>query len=342
MIVRAMLDAIAGAVPVKVHGSVCQHSYVDTELAGLKITFFMRDGITRVASAQFPDGATVDYEGEKSEEWIPPRELFSSWWARMGEEARTEKELQKEHATAHRKKQDAQKSGIADPTLEHALLVASGRLDIYNPFSYLTIGQQEELEDLLCQLAASNSSKDAIDSNRLERCHELANEIVARSERRGEKLASYDQELYYLTRGICDQNEWHFIVQLAQQCKEAIDEIVRETDFLDPSEGAKMPLDAWEWERRIFSVTYRKREMYPRYQFGAGEPLSIVAEVLKGFAGQYGEIDRWKVAAWMHYPNGYITAETPVGKRSIAPKDALDRPVDIRAALRHRTGTYVA
>lgn len=180
------------------------------------------------------------------------------------------------------------------------------------------------------------------DEIRLERCHELANEIVARSERRGEKLGGYEQELYYTSRGICSAKEWHFIVQAAQQRKEAIDEIVRETDFLDASEAAAMPLEQWENERRIFSVTYSKRDMYPRYQFAAGEPLSIIAEVLKGFAGQYGEIDRWKVAAWLQYPNGYISADSPAGRRPVAPKDALERPDDIRHALKHRTGTYVA
>lgn len=180
------------------------------------------------------------------------------------------------------------------------------------------------------------------DEIRLERCQELANEIVNRSEMSSEKLGGYDQELYYLTRGICTQTDWHFIVQLARQRKETIDKIVRETDFLDASEAAAMPIEQWENERRIFSVTHSKRELYPRYQFAAGQPVPIVAEILKHFAGQYGEIDRWKVAAWLHYPNGYITVDGLDGKRAIAPRNALDRPDDIRHALQDRIGTYVA
>lgn len=180
------------------------------------------------------------------------------------------------------------------------------------------------------------------DEIRLERCHELANEIVARAERRGEKLGGYDQELYYTSRGICSVNEWPVIVQLAQPRKEAIDKIVRETGFLDASEAAKMPLEQWESERRIFSVTYGKKDLYPRYQFATGQPLAIIAEVLQGFAEQYGEINRWKVAAWLHYPSGYLTADKAEGRQVIAPKFALDRPEDIRRALHNRTGTYVA
>jgi hypothetical protein len=180
------------------------------------------------------------------------------------------------------------------------------------------------------------------DEIRLERCHELANEIVARSEMSSEKLGGYDQELYYLSRGICTQNEWHFIVQAARQRKEAIDKIVRETDFLNPAEVAKMPLDRWEKEERIFSVTYSKRDLYPRYQFAASEPAPIIADVLKSFAGQYGEIDRWKVAAWLHHPSPYISVDGPDGRQPTAPKNALDRPEDIRRALHNRIGTYVA
>lgn len=180
------------------------------------------------------------------------------------------------------------------------------------------------------------------DEMRLERCHELANEIVNRSEMSSEKLGGYDQELYYLSRGICTQTDWHFIVQIARQRKETIDKIVDETDFLDGTEAAELPLDRWEKEGRIFSVTYRKRDLYFRYQFNAGQPVPIVAEILKHFAGQYGEIDRWKLAAWLHYPNGYITADSTVGRKSVAPKEALDQPDDIRRALHNRTGTYVA
>ena len=187
-----------------------------------------------------------------------------------------------------------------------------------------------------------NAFEEVIPHDRIERCHELANEIVARSERRGEKMAGYEQELYYLSRGFCTQKEWHFIAQAAQQRKETIDEIVRETDFLDASEVAILPLNRWENKGRIFSVTYSKRELYPRYQFAAAQPLPLIAEILKSFEGQYGEINRWEVAAWLHYPNGYITAETPEGRKTIAPRDALDRPEDIRHALKQRTGTYVA
>jgi len=60
---------------------------------------------------------------------------------------------------------------------------------------------------------------------------------------------------------------------------------------------------------------------------------SIRREVLADF------VDEQKAQAWLESPNGWIV---DADGRPLAPKDALDRPDDIRHALAKRKGTYVA
>jgi hypothetical protein len=52
--------------------------------------------------------------------------------------------------------------------------------------------------------------------------------------------------------------------------------------------------------------------------------------------------DSWKLAAWFHFPNGWIVEPGPEGPTPVAPKDALDRLDDLLNALKKRQGSYVA
>jgi hypothetical protein len=52
--------------------------------------------------------------------------------------------------------------------------------------------------------------------------------------------------------------------------------------------------------------------------------------------------DSWKIAAWFHFPNGWIAETGPHGPRPIAPKDALDRHRDVLSALERPQGSYEA
>ncbi|GAB5097703.1 hypothetical protein [Caballeronia sp. HLA56] len=109
---------------------------------------------------------------------------------------------------------------------------------------------------------------------------------------------------------------------------------------LQPSPPANKSLPASDWKRRsrLFSVPYDGKEYFARYQFDEMyQPLPIIRDILQ----QIGEVaDSWKIAAWFHYPNGWIANVD--GTKPVAPKDALDRREDVLAAARRMRGTYEA
>jgi hypothetical protein len=105
----------------------------------------------------------------------------------------------------------------------------------------------------------------------------------------------------------------------------------------NPPKSKSQPASDWKRRGRIYSVSRGGREYFARYQFDAMyEPLPVVRDVLEAF----GEVaDPWVLAAWFHYPNGWIVGADGA---PMAPRDALDRRDDVvRAALKRRT-SYVA
>lgn len=108
----------------------------------------------------------------------------------------------------------------------------------------------------------------------------------------------------------------------------------------NPPAQKSLPASDWKRRGRIFSVSHDGVDYYPRYAFDAAyRPLPIIGEILKEFGT---ESDAWKIAAWFHFPNGYLTLATADGRRSISPKEALDRRDQLLNAVRSRRGTYVA
>ena len=108
---------------------------------------------------------------------------------------------------------------------------------------------------------------------------------------------------------------------------------------LQPAPPASPSLPASDWKRRgrIYGVSYRGRELYARYQFDEMyQPLAVVRDVLKAFGPV---ADPWLLAAWFHFPNGWLAG--PDG-RPLAPKDALDRRDEVLAAAARRRASYVA
>lgn len=104
----------------------------------------------------------------------------------------------------------------------------------------------------------------------------------------------------------------------------------------------EQPLLASEWKQcgRVFSIFQDRKEYYALYQFDSSyQPLPIVKEVLNAY-GEY--TNPWAIAAWFHFPNGWIAVEGPDSKLSLSPKDALDRHADVITAARNRRGTYIA
>ena len=98
---------------------------------------------------------------------------------------------------------------------------------------------------------------------------------------------------------------------------------------------------ASDWKRRgrIFSVVFQGREYFPAYQFDdEHQPLPIIEDILKALGPVS---DPWVVAAWFHYPNGWITRPSADGRGQVpvAPKDALEMPDLVVRAAENRRGT---
>ncbi len=112
-----------------------------------------------------------------------------------------------------------------------------------------------------------------------------------------------------------------------------------ELNALQPTPPANKSHPASDWKRRgrIYSVNHAGREYFARYQFdGQYQPLPIMRDVLAAL----GEVaDAWVLAAWFHYPNGWLIGDDG---GLLAPKDALDRSDDLLRAAKNRRGSYVA
>lgn len=108
----------------------------------------------------------------------------------------------------------------------------------------------------------------------------------------------------------------------------------------EPPANKSHPASDWKRRGRIFSVNYGGKDYFARYQFDAlYQPLPIVKDILKAF----GEVaDPWVLAAWLHFPNGWIAKPGSAGKESLAPKDALDQRDLVLNAAAQRQASYVA
>jgi len=108
----------------------------------------------------------------------------------------------------------------------------------------------------------------------------------------------------------------------------------------EPPSNRSLPASDWKRRGRIFSVNFGGKEYFPRYEFDAVyQPLPVIRDILKAFGPV---ADSWKLAAWFHFPNGWIVEPGPEGPTPVAPKDALDRLDDLLNALKKRHGSYVA
>ncbi len=104
-----------------------------------------------------------------------------------------------------------------------------------------------------------------------------------------------------------------------------------------PPKSKSQPASDWKRRGRVYSVSRGGREYFARYQFDAMyEPLPIMHDVLEAFGNV---VDPWVLAAWFHYPNGWIVG---IDGKPLAPKDALDRRDDVVRAAQKRRTSYVA
>lgn len=108
-----------------------------------------------------------------------------------------------------------------------------------------------------------------------------------------------------------------------------------------PEENKSTVASDWKREGRIFSVNDGEREIFPAYQFDvAWQPRPVIEEIL----AQLAEVaDSWNIAAWFHFPNGWLSYRDKSGAVvPVAPRDALDRVKDVVDAARKNRATYVA
>ena len=108
----------------------------------------------------------------------------------------------------------------------------------------------------------------------------------------------------------------------------------------NPPPNKSQPANDWKRRGRIFSVSHGGRDYFARYQFDAVyEPLPVVKPILEALGRGR---DPWAVAAWFHFPNGWIARESDGALKPVAPKDALDRADEVIAAAHRHSTSYVA
>lgn len=115
-----------------------------------------------------------------------------------------------------------------------------------------------------------------------------------------------------------------------------IDALLDKKNCLRLGEVDPLQLHAWEKIEYIFKIMIDGEAHYPRYQFdGNLQPLPVIKTIIAAFK----EKDSFALAAWFHYPNGWITID---GWHPVAPRFALCHPDLVVAAVKRRRGTYIA
>jgi hypothetical protein len=103
-----------------------------------------------------------------------------------------------------------------------------------------------------------------------------------------------------------------------------------------PPASRSQPASDWQRSGRIYCVMVDGQAYYAGYQFDtAGEPQPVIREILAALGSV---ADTWQIAAWFHFPNGWVGDERT---GAVAPKDALDRPQAVIAAAKRNNGSYV-
>ncbi|MDO5947133.1 hypothetical protein [Burkholderia cepacia] len=107
-----------------------------------------------------------------------------------------------------------------------------------------------------------------------------------------------------------------------------------------PPANKAQPASDWKRRGRVFGVTFNGKEYFAGYQFDAMcQPLPVIKDILEALGPVE---DAWKIAAWFHFPNGWIAGRGVHEAEPVAPRDALDRRDDVVEAAHHLHGEYVA
>jgi len=108
----------------------------------------------------------------------------------------------------------------------------------------------------------------------------------------------------------------------------------------EPPATKSHPASDWKRRARIFSVNYGGKEYFARYQFDAlYQPLPVIKDILRAFGAV---ADPWVLAAWFHFPSGWIAKPGRAASEPVAPKDALDQREAVLNAAAQRQASYIA
>jgi hypothetical protein len=113
-------------------------------------------------------------------------------------------------------------------------------------------------------------------------------------------------------------------------------EEINARQHMSPADKSQ-PAKEWVKRRQIFCLVFDGAEYFAAYQFdGLCKPLPIIRDVLAVFGSRH---DAWVVAAWFHFPNGWIVGDCE--RMPVAPMHAIDRPFDVVRAVQFMHGDYV-
>jgi hypothetical protein len=65
----------------------------------------------------------------------------------------------------------------------------------------------------------------------------------------------------------------------------------------------------WASEKKIFGVRFQNQTLYPAFQFKDGEPIPVIAEILKEMPPSF---TGWDLAFFLTSPNSYLDGKLPV------------------------------
>lgn len=86
----------------------------------------------------------------------------------------------------------------------------------------------------------------------------------------------------------------------------------------------------WKSEKKIFSVPYGGKDLFPAFQFGETEPRPVIAEVLQALPAS---MSAWQVAFWFMSANGWLGGN--------APADCLQDEPKLVAAAKHEAESVI-
>ncbi len=88
----------------------------------------------------------------------------------------------------------------------------------------------------------------------------------------------------------------------------------------------------WTAEKKIFSIRYENKTLYPKFQFKDGNPIPAIARVLELFPDHF---TGWDIAFFFTSPNSYLDGRKPVDLLKADPEKVVSlvhafvRPADV-------------